>query len=184
MAEFAYCHLCKVRCEAVITSDAKTEKTELKYDTKFVTKTYQTPRCPTCKRPLFELMFLKAADLQGHRVPVVIADCRMEDMGGKDGFKPVLYFRGKERGMVMNVTNKNTLEDAWGEETDGWMGKQIILYSCKVQFEGQMRDGLRIEVPAAPKVQQPQRKAPVVQAEPLVEPGSIEDDVPADQIPF
>jgi hypothetical protein len=32
-------------------------------------------------------------------------------------------------------------------ETDDWAGKKVILYTAKVSYQGQMVDGLRIEIP-------------------------------------
>jgi len=57
----------------------------------------------------FPGQFIKAADLQGKRVSVVIDRVEMEDIGGET--KPVVHFRNKERGLVLNKTNANAI---WG----------------------------------------------------------------------
>lgn len=41
--------------------------------------------------------------------------------------KLVLYFQGKEKGMVLNATNQELLIDLFGEETDDWIGQSIRL---------------------------------------------------------
>ncbi|MEA1048581.1 hypothetical protein U5801_01920 [Lamprobacter modestohalophilus] len=92
--------------------------------------------------------YLKAQDLQGRTVSVIIADCRMEDLGGEE--KPVLYFQGKDRGLVLNKTNAGVLVDAYGDETSQWNGRPLELFAARVSFQGRMVDGLRVRVPAAP----------------------------------
>ena len=47
--------------------------------------------------------FLKAADLQGRQAAVVIDRVEMQKVG--DDHKPVAYFQGKDRGLVLNKTN-------------------------------------------------------------------------------
>ena len=97
----------------------------------------------------FPTKFLKASDLQGKEVKVEIDDCRMEDVAG-DGSeeKPVLYFKGKNKGLVMNKTNAGKLEVAFGDDTEHWSGRTIILYPDVTQFQGRTVDCLRVRVPA------------------------------------
>ena len=45
----------------------------------------------------FPSPYLKAADLQGRRVPVKILRVEMQDFG--DEAKPVVYFEGKSKGL-------------------------------------------------------------------------------------
>ena len=56
---------------------------------------------------VFPGKYLKASDLNGHEPVVTIDRVEMEDVG--DGRKPVVYFKGKEKGLVMNKTNFSTI---------------------------------------------------------------------------
>lgn len=113
--------------------------------------------------------YLKAQDLQGRTIPVTIADCRMEDLGGEE--KPVLYFEGKERGLVLNKTNASFLVDAYGDETSQWRGRPIELYPARVQFQGRMVDAIRVRVPAPPLHQPaPGAAAPAQPQQPAMQP--------------
>ena len=113
--------------------------------------------------------YLKATDLQGKIVRVMISQVSMEDMGEGDQ-KPVVYFQGKEKGMVLNLTNANYISAYIGDETEAWVGHAIELYVAKVQFGRKMVDGLRVRMPATgqenppapppPEPAQPQRQAP------------------------
>jgi hypothetical protein len=69
----------------------------------------------------------------------------MRDMG--DEVKPVLYFKGKDKGLVLNKTNSNTICAAYGDETGDWEGMQVVLYETMVEFQGQRKPGIRCIVP-------------------------------------
>ena len=94
----------------------------------------------------FPSTYLKAADLQGKQVTVVMERIEMQDVG--DDHKPVLYFQGKEKGLVLNKTNANNIKDAYGNETSGWFGKQLIIFPTKVDFSGRRVDAIRVRAPA------------------------------------
>ena len=88
------------------------------------------------------------ADLQGRSLTVIIKTVTREDVGGDDGKqKPVIYFRGKEKGFVLNATNFDVIADAYGDETDDWAGQPIELYPTKVNFKGQLTDAIRVRIP-------------------------------------
>ena len=106
----------------------------------------------------FPGQFIKAADLQGKRVQVVIDRVEMEDIGGET--KPVVHFRGKERGLVLNKTNANAI---WGingsDDTDDWPGTSMILFPSKTDFQGKRVDCIRVDPPdsqPAPKAKRPE----------------------------
>lgn len=97
----------------------------------------------------FPSKFLKAADLNGVAVKVVISSVTFEDIGD-DAEKPVMRFEGKAKGLVLNITNAKMVEAYHGEEMDNWAGKQIELYPTKTSFRGEVVDCLRIRVEAPP----------------------------------
>jgi hypothetical protein len=88
--------------------------------------------------------YLKAADLMGKTVKCVIDRVQMEVVGEED--KPVMYFQGKEKGLVLNKTNGGAIAVLHGTETDEWGGKEIKLYPTKLQFQGGMVDAIRVRV--------------------------------------
>lgn len=97
----------------------------------------------------FPSKYLKSADLKGEVAKVKIKDVIVEEIGTDR--KMVMYFAGKEKGMVLNKTNAVTIGDAYGEDTDTWLGQPIELFSMKVEFNGRMVDGLRIRIPSQRK---------------------------------
>ncbi len=68
----------------------------------------------------FPSKYLKAADLQGRNVTVKMARVEQEKIG--DDMKLILYFQGKERGVVLNKTNANNIASLYGGETEDWYG--------------------------------------------------------------
>jgi len=109
----------------------------------------------------FPSTYLKTADLQGQRVPVQIAHVRVEPVGqGKDQEDlPIVYFQGKQKGMVLNKTNANTIAAAYGPETDMWTGQTITLYPTTTDFAGRTVPCLRVDCGAAAPQQAPAEPA-------------------------
>lgn len=100
----------------------------------------------------FATKYLKASDLQGRDVTVKMGRVEQEKVG--DDQKLILYFQGKEKGMVLNKTNANSIADVYGSETGDWYGQTIILFEQMVDFQGKRVPGLRIRAPrqqAAPR---------------------------------
>ncbi len=97
----------------------------------------------------FESKWLKAANLQGQRVSVVISHVTRENIGSEDKpeTKPIVFFVGKDKGLVLNKTNAEQISAMYGDETDSWVDKTIELYTQKVPFNGQMVDAIRIAPP-------------------------------------
>lgn len=92
----------------------------------------------------FPSEYIRAADLQGREIEVIMTHVEMKDIGGDH--KPVLYFEGKTRGLVLNKTNTAAITDVYGDETDGWAGQKIIIYPTKVDYQGKRVDAIRIRV--------------------------------------
>src|SRR5688572_12755058 len=124
----------------------------------------------------FPSNYLKADDLQGRDVHVWIKSVTMEDIGqgNEKASKLVLHFNGKDKGMVCNKTNANTITKLYGDDTDAWIGKAITLCAREVEFQGEMVLAIRVSLKAPPTGQQTAAKpAPA----PVVEPTEA-DDVP------
>ena len=93
----------------------------------------------------FPSNYLKAADLQDREVTVTMADVKMEKLG--DDNRPVLYFKGKEKGLVLNKTNANNIASRYGDDTEEWFGQQITLYPAMVDFQGRSTEAIRVRIP-------------------------------------
>ena len=94
----------------------------------------------------FPSKYLKATDIGKRKIKVRISHVDMDTVGDNEE-KPILYFIGKDKGLVLNVTNANRIVAAYGDETEDWGGKDIFVFVEKVSFKGQMTDGIRVDVP-------------------------------------
>jgi hypothetical protein len=96
---------------------------------------------------LFPSRFLKATELPEGELPVQIDYVQTEEMqkGGEE--KPVVYFVGGKKGLVLNKTNKDTIKEVFGGETDGWRGKNVVLYTTTVTMQGRQVLAIRVRVP-------------------------------------
>lgn len=121
----------------------------------------------------FPSTYLKAADLDGRNIGVTMDYVRMEDIGGDH--KPVLYFEGKEKGMVLNKTNANNIMAVYGDDTDDWHGGELTLFSAIVDFQGRSVEAIRVK--AKPRSTRKQQEPPPPRAdENLAQ--QLNDDIP------
>lgn len=94
---------------------------------------------------LFPSKWICAADLNGKDVNVQIKQIMAAEEVGKDKeTKPVLFFTGMPKGMVMNKTNAKRIAGLYGKETDNWIGKWITLYPSECEFGDETVDCIRI----------------------------------------
>ena len=93
---------------------------------------------------VFQGNTLKAADLEGKKVTVTIADVQAKEFD--DGNKLVIAFKNAKKAMVCNVTNARRIAKLHGENTDGWLGKPITLHTEMVDFKGDLVEAIRVFV--------------------------------------
>lgn len=123
----------------------------------------------------FPSKYLKAADLpDGRDVRVQVQDVRLETLEQSGDEKPVCYFIGKTRGLVLNSTNATAISAVLGDETESWHGQTIILFSATTTFGGKTVPCIRVRVPRT-------SPPPAPQPAPMDPPA---DDFGAGEIPF
>lgn len=122
--------------------------------------------------------YLKAADIP-RDVAVIIDYVDMETMEQSDDTKPVVYFQGKTKGLVLNKTNALSIEMAYGDEMDDWRGKEITLFATTTMYGGKRVPCLRVRVPNQPTQTGPDTS--VINDELA---SAADGEAPADDIPF
>jgi hypothetical protein len=103
---------------------------------------------------VFPSNYLKASDLGGASPVVTIDRLEIEPIGRDREMKPVLYFVGKTKGLVLNKTNASKIAELTGsKDTDDWPGNAIRLYATETEFAGETHETIRIKAAgtAAPK---------------------------------
>lgn len=128
----------------------------------------------------FPTKYLAAHDLSGRDVTVQIASVNIEEVGQGDT-KPVVYFQGANKGLVLNKTNAHRIADMYGVETDNWRGKSITLYPSETDFQGKTVPCIRIRLQTltATEVSAPVSQAPTQQSvEAQAKTGGFDDEIP------
>jgi hypothetical protein len=122
---------------------------------------------------MIQSKFLRKEDFEEDRV-MTIKNVKLEDMPGDDGQqKWVLYFREEAKGMALNVTTIRVLEQAFGDDSDHWIGNKVKVYvDPNVSFGGRVVGGLRLRTPKqGPKAPPPPQEKPATDNE-------FDDDIP------
>ncbi len=123
--------------------------------------------------------YLNAADLNGQDRTVSIRACVQEELGqgSEMKVKPVLYFDGGQKGLVLNKTNAQAIAEDYGDDTEAWAGREIVLFIQKVTFQGKLTPAIRVRV-------QKNAPQPVVQRAPIP-PAPEPDAAPLnDEVPW
>lgn len=136
----------------------------------------------------FPSQYIKASDLGGREIRVTMGRVDREKIGTDN--KLVLYFKGKEKGLVLNKTNAATIGDAYGDDTDDWYEQPLILFSVKTDYQGKVVDATRCRAPTAKDNRQaPPRRESISSGVPLDDeppphPGPNTVAMHDDDIPF
>jgi hypothetical protein len=124
---------------------------------------------------MFPSKFLRSADLNNmplKRARVRMSHVEVEKVG--EDKRPVLYFQGAKKGLVLNVTNARMIQEITGTpETDHWKGRWITLMVTKVEYQGKRMDGIRVDYPDV--TQAPAVPAPAVVQRPAPPPVEVGD---------
>jgi hypothetical protein len=144
----------------------------------------------------FPSNYLKASDLAGRQAVVTMDRVEFEPVGREREMKAVLYFVGKQKGMVLNKTNAKKITDITQSAlTEEWPGHAIVLYPTETEFGGETVECIRIKpVAKQPSRMTPaptpvsRRSAPAAVAQPVVAVVESGDDhagpLNEDEIPF
>ena len=55
-------------------------------------------------------------------------------------------YKGDKRKFSFNATNEAIMEEHFGDQTSNWIGKVIGMNKTKVNFKGEIKDSIKIEV--------------------------------------
>lgn len=118
-------------------------------------------------RGLFPSQYIQAADLEGKdRVVTISRIVACEEVGQAKDKRPVLYFQGMPKGMVLNKTNGKRIAKLYSNDTDSWIGKAITLYPSECDFKDETVPCIRVR-DAVPAATQQATEAPKLSREQL-----------------
>jgi hypothetical protein len=113
----------------------------------------------------FPSKYWKATDLPPRGKAFKIAKLQLERVGPDQQEKYVLFFKGEDKQLILNITNWDAIAEFCGADSGTWTGKTIVLYPDKTTFGGKTVNCIRIRQPrppqAAPVAKQPEPEPPV-----------------------
>ena len=74
----------------------------------------------------------------------VIESAFPENISGSD--KLCIRLKGIDKPLVLNQTNLTLISSKYGDDTDAWINHKVTLMIVKVNYNGQMVDGIQLEV--------------------------------------
>lgn len=83
----------------------------------------------------------------GEELAVLVKDVKIETVQNQQGKeeKPVMYFEGNVKPLILNSTNMTAIEKATGTPyMDEWVGKKLQLYVTMVSAFGTTTDAVRV----------------------------------------
>lgn len=91
--------------------------------------------------------FLKADDIGSNFWTATISKVDMKNFD--DGSRKLLVlFQEMDKGLVLNKTNADTIGDLYGRNTDAWVGRQVMLFTMPVDYQGKKVNAIRVRGPA------------------------------------
>jgi hypothetical protein len=138
---------------------------------------------------LFPSKYVKSADVKlvGRPFPLTIRRIEprheLQKKGSGKEYKPALFFKETERGIVLNKTNVKRLAEALGKDPRRWIGCRVVPCVETVESFGKMVEAIRIDVEATIAAN---RARPATQTTPNPpplerEPGADDDAPPVDE---
>ncbi len=100
------------------------------------------------KNSVFPSEYLKVEDVSGMGEEYTMLEVEMVEF--KDpktqevSKKPVLWFQGLDKGLILNKTNWNLIATLHGDESDLWLGKKITLGLSEIEAFGKKQDAIRV----------------------------------------
>lgn len=111
-------------------------------------------------RQMMDSEFVGAWDImdeEGNSRDVVVVIDRVEsgevtNEAKKTSRKPLIYFKGRKKPLVCNVTNAKTISRLYGNNVLEWPGKPVTLYVGEASVGGEVKPAIRVR-PVAPKTE-------------------------------
>lgn len=102
--------------------------------------------------------FLKSEDIGANFWTATISAVVMKDFDNGER-KLALSFAELDKSLLLNMTNARTIGDLYGGGTDGWIGKQVMLFTMPVEYQGKKVQAIRVRAPAQQQAMPPRQQS-------------------------
>ena len=120
---------------------------------------------------LFPRRFATGEDIADKTPTLPIARVTLERMGPEQKQKPVLWFNGARKGIVLGAALARQIAALHGDDTDAWVGKAVQLYTETVRAFGEAHLAIRARAPQAKPA--PAQPAPIQPSSLILHPSSF-----------
>ena len=116
---------------------------------------------------MFDAKYMRSWDLAGREWTLRIMRVEAQELtaqGGRKSKKPIVYFDGARKALVLNKTNAKAIAGMYGVDTRGWLGKPVAVYPTTTEMGGEIVDCIRVrpQVPSgAPALDMPEQPVDV-----------------------
>ena len=109
---------------------------------------------------IYPSKWMRAADLKGasHRITIQDVDTGLIGEGDAAKQQIILELRGDWKPLGLNKTNAQAIAELFGEDTDDWIGQEVVVFPTRVDFSGKMVDAIRVDGRATQKIIQDKLK--------------------------
>lgn len=102
--------------------------------------------------------FLKADDIGNNFWTMTIRDVEMKAFDNGER-KLAIAFEDHDKTLLLNMTNARAISDLYGGGTDHWIGRQIMLFTMPVDYQGKKVNAIRVRAPAPQGGPQPAQQS-------------------------
>lgn len=95
--------------------------------------------------------YLAADDIGNQQLTLQVVGVDMEALADNSQ-KLAVSFGDFDKVLLLNRTNAQTFAELFGDETDGWIGKHVTLYTTKTQFQNRRVSAVRVRLATAAEV--------------------------------
>jgi hypothetical protein len=96
---------------------------------------------------VFTSKYLRAADFEAGPELLKMGRTELATLKEGEGQKIILYFEGKEKGVALNKTNATTIAKLYGNDTEEWRGRMIVVFQAYVDMKGETVPAIRMRAP-------------------------------------
>ena len=121
----------------------------------------------------FPSKYLSAADITDS-ITVTMSHTETTELEGKK--KLVLFFKGAKKALMLNKTNASNIAKAYGDETEDWTGKPLVLFTAWVDYKGESVEAVRVRAPQPKDNPRQPQTPPKRMAE--ADAGAMDDEIP------
>jgi hypothetical protein len=102
-------------------------------------------------RTMYDSQYLHEYDLPKDEVTVEILSVEVGELtsqGGRKSKKPLVKFKGADKGLALNKTNGKAIAQMYGNDTAEWTGKKVTLFRSTTEMAGETVKCIRVKKPS------------------------------------